>query len=64
MPKPLILLDSLNLNQSLGKLCHLALAESGSITGAAELLGITPFEMKAKIVEYGIKWPPVEAPKE
>ena len=43
-------------------LCLTVLKVSGSIAGAAQLLGVTCQVMKLRIVKYSIQWPPPPGP--
>ena len=44
-------------------LCLEVLQLAGSITRAAELLGITALALKRRIVRHQIDWPPVSSSK-
>jgi transcriptional regulator with GAF, ATPase, and Fis domain len=49
-------LDTYNLITAERVLCEKALADAGSIVGAAQLLGITRHGLKRRIVKLGIRW--------
>lgn len=57
MAKVRVPLESLNLEAADKTLCEEALKRSGSIDGAAKLLGITPDALKRRIVKHKITWP-------
>ena len=51
-----ITLDTYNIHTAERVLIEKALADSGSIHGAAELLGITRHAVKRRIIKHGIRW--------
>jgi DNA-binding NtrC family response regulator len=52
-----IVLEDLNLHKAELLLCQQALARTGSIMEAAQLLGITRHALKRRMVKYRIEWP-------
>ena len=48
----------LSLHDAERRLCEEALARTGSIVEAAQLLGITRHALKRRIIKHGIQWPP------
>ncbi len=52
-----VLLEDLNLRSAERRLCEAALARSGSIIGAAQLLGITRHALKRRLLRHRIEWP-------
>lgn len=53
-----IVLDNFNLNSAERLLCETALSTAGSIYGAAELLGITRYALKRRLIKHNIRWRP------
>lgn len=54
-----VLLEDLNLRSAERFLCEEALARAGSITQAAQLLGITRHALERRLIKHRIEWPNV-----
>lgn len=55
--EPKVILEDFNLEATERRLCILALEEAGTISDAANLLGITRHALKRRIIKLGIDWP-------
>lgn len=53
---PQIVLEAFNLEAAERRLCVETLALTGTIVGAAQLLGITRHALKRRIVKLGLSW--------
>lgn len=53
-----ILLEDLDLRKAERLLCQNALARTGTIAEAAQLLGITRHALKRRMIKHRIEWPP------
>jgi transcriptional regulator with GAF, ATPase, and Fis domain len=53
---PQIVLETLNLEAAERRLCAETLALTGSIVGAAQILGITRHALKRRIIKLGIPY--------
>ena len=53
---PQIILEAFNLEAAERRLCVETLTLTGTIVGAAQLLGITRHALKRRIVKLGIGW--------
>lgn len=53
---PQIVLEAFNLEAAERRLCVETLALTGTIVGAAQLLGITRHALKRRIVKLGLVW--------
>ena len=62
-PVPQLILEDFNLEAAERRLCTEALDRTGSIVGAAELLGITRHAMKRRLIKLGIDWPQPVGPR-